>query len=87
MRAVLAFALLLLSSAALAGPQCTTEPAEKWLPEDAIRQTASAMAHTILVFKKTDGNCYEIYGKNSAGKRIEIYFNPVTGDIVRQAAR
>src|SRR5712691_5169471 len=75
MRVVLAVAIALLSTAALAGPQCTTEPAGKWLPEDAIRQKAAAMGHTIAVFKKTDG------------KRIEIYFNPVNGDIVRHAAR
>ena len=87
MRIVLALAVASLSTAALAGPQCTTEPAEKWLPEDAIKQKASAMGHSIAVFKKTDGNCYEIYGKNSEGKRIEIYFNPMNGDIVREASR
>lgn len=40
-----------------------------------------AMGHHIAVFKTTKGNCYEVYGKDSAGKNIEIYFNPVTGEV------
>jgi hypothetical protein len=32
----------------------------------------------------TTGNCYEIYGQDKQGKRIEIYFNPITGDVVEE---
>ena len=47
-----------------------------------MKEKVAAMGHHIDVFKTTKGNCYEIYGKDSAGKNIEIYFNPVTGEVV-----
>ena len=42
------------------------------------------MGYVVSVFKKTTGNCYEIYGKNASGKRVEVYFNPVTGEPIKQ---
>lgn len=36
--------------------------------------------YKIKLFKTTGGNCYEIYGWDKAGKKVEIYFNPVTGE-------
>jgi hypothetical protein len=80
-------ALMTISSAALAGPQCTTQPATEWLPAEEMKNKIVAMGHKIDVFKTTKGNCYEIYGKDNAGRLIEIYFNPVTGEIVRQASQ
>ena len=35
-------------------------------------------------FKTTKGNCYEIYGKDKAGQKVEIYYNPVDGSIVKE---
>jgi hypothetical protein len=32
---------------------------------------------------KISGNCYEIYGYTKDGQKAEVYFNPVTGDIVK----
>jgi hypothetical protein len=72
----------LASSAALAGPQCTTEPSSKWLAPEVVKGKIAAMGHRISVFKTTKGNCYEVYGKDSAGKNVEIYFSPVTGEVM-----
>jgi len=83
MRILLAIAAVLISSPALAGPHCTDEPESKWLPEAEFREQIQSMGHEISVLKKTAGNCYEIYGKDAAGVRIEIYFNPITAEIVR----
>lgn len=30
------------------------------------------------------GRCYEIYGTDKAGKKVEIYFDPVSGKPVEQ---
>ena len=35
----------------------------------------------IRSFKVTE-SCYEIYGSNRQNKLVEVYFNPITGDIV-----
>ena len=40
--------------------------------------------YTIDKFKVTDGNCYEIYGEDKGGVKVEIYFNPVDGEAVEE---
>lgn len=81
MRVVLAvLSLTLFSAGAFAGPKCNPAPQDKWLTESEMKAKAIAMGYSINVFKKTAGNCYEIYGKNAEGKRVEVYFNPVTGE-------
>jgi len=82
MRTAFAVLLCVVSSSAFASPRCTSEPASRWLAPDAMKEKVLAMGHHIDVFKTTKGNCYEVYGKNSAGKNIEIYFDPVTGEVV-----
>ena len=83
MRIKLALALLVVSSPALAGPQCTTEPESKWLTKADMMERIAKTSYSVDVFKKTSGNCYEIYGKDESGKRVEVYFHPITGEIVK----
>jgi hypothetical protein len=33
---------------------------------------------------KQPGTCYEIYGTNKEGKKVEVYFNPVDASIVKE---
>jgi hypothetical protein len=84
MRIMIAALLFSVSSSALASPQCTTEPSSKWIAPEAVKVKVAAMGHRIDVFKTTKGNCYEVYGKDSAGRDVEIYFNPVTGNVVEE---
>ncbi len=69
---------------ALADPQCTNEAKDKWKDQKTFKEGLVADGYKIKKFKVTKTNCYEIYGKNKAGKKVEIYFNPVTGDIVKE---
>jgi hypothetical protein len=52
-----------------------------------MKQRVATLGYRVSVFRQTPGNCYEIYGRNSEGKRVEIYFEPVTGSVVRQTVR
>lgn len=79
----LAATIALLAGSAWAAPECTQEPQSKWLPEKQMKERILGEGYTIKRFL-VSGNCYEIYGKNKAGKNVEIYFNPVTGAIVKQ---
>ncbi|MBN8714313.1 MAG: PepSY domain-containing protein [Xanthomonadales bacterium] len=81
--APLFLAAALLSAAAVAAPQCTTAPRAQWLTEAAIKQQVLDQGYTIKVFQ-VSGNCYEIYGKDKAGKNVEIYFDPTDGHIVKK---
>jgi hypothetical protein len=85
MRRLLAIVLLAISAGpALAGPTCTSEPKQRWLSESAMKAKISEMGYNYRVFKVTTGNCYEIYGRNKTGERIEIYFHPITGHVVEE---
>ena len=88
MRTLLALAILAVAGPAFAGPHCTSEPRSNWQPKDAFKKKiVSASEYKVAVFKVTKGNCYEIYGRDKAGKRVEVYFHPVTGAVVKSQAR
>ncbi|MCO5143008.1 MAG: PepSY domain-containing protein [Oligoflexia bacterium] len=74
----------LISSHAFAGPDCTTEPKEKWQDQKAFQENLKKEGYKIKKFKVTKGNCYEIYGWNKEGKKVEIYFNPISGEHVKE---
>jgi len=57
-------------------------PKEEWGSEDTLKQALTEEGYTIKKFK-VDGNCYEIYGRNKQGKKVEIYFDTKTLEIVK----
>ncbi|WP_205919105.1 PepSY domain-containing protein [Rhizobium binae] len=84
LKTIIAVAIVALAPAlALASPSCTKEPKSKWMPEAAMKAKIDALGYKVKTFEIT-GNCYEIYGKDKEGKRAEVYFNPVSGDIVQK---
>ena len=69
--------------AAQASPKCTTEAKEKWMSEDAMKAKVATLGYERIKTFKVSGNCYEIYGYTKDGKKAEVYFNPVNGDVVK----
>lgn len=80
---LVAFVALTSLSAVHAAVECTKEPVSKWKDQAAFQKELEAK-YEIKKFKVTAGNCYEIYGWDKEKKKVEIYFNPVTGAIVKQ---
>lgn len=79
--------LLLLGLAGCAGEettQCTTQPVASWLDADEFQQSLLDQGYQINVFKITEGNCYEIYGFDPEQIKVEIYYNPVDGSVVKR---
>jgi hypothetical protein len=74
---------LLIPALAQAAPQCTAEPKEKWMPEEIMKAKVGALGYARIKTFKVSGNCYEIYGYTKDGKKAEVYFNPVSGDVVK----
>ncbi|ADH90463.1 conserved hypothetical protein [Ancylobacter novellus DSM 506] len=68
---------------AAAGAACTTEAKEKWLTEDAMKAKVTEMGYQKIKTFKVSGSCYEIYGFTKDNKKAEVYFNPVTGAVVK----
>lgn len=69
---------LLAAGAAVAGPRCNV-PKDKWMKEADFRAMVDKQGYQIKTFKVSSGQCYEIYGFDKSGKKVEIYFDPATG--------
>ena len=78
--AILLTSILLAAPMSFAKKSCTDQPKDKWMSEDAFKKMVEAQGYTIKKFKQP-GTCYEIYGTNKEGKKVEIYFNPVDGSV------
>jgi len=72
-----------LAGTAHAKKSCTDQPKDKWMSESAFKAKVEEQGFTIRKFKQP-GTCYEIYGSNKEGKKVEIYFNPVDASIVKE---
>lgn len=72
-----------IAAPALAGPTCTA-PRTHWQDEAAFKSRLEAQGYQIKTFKVSKGQCYEIYGFDKSGKKVEIYFDPVTAAVVEQ---
>lgn len=65
------------------GTECTSAPQSEWMDQEAFKSQLLNEGYTINEFKVTDGNCYEIYGYDADDKKVEIYFSPVDGSVVK----
>jgi hypothetical protein len=70
------------SKAAFAKADCTAHPKSEWIKESDARAQLEAQGYKIKKFK-VDGNCYEIYGHNKDGKKVEIYYDTKTLAVVK----
>lgn len=85
MRKLLLIALTTLAaSSAFAKTECTTAPKEQWQDQQAFQENLKAQGYTIKKFKVTAGQCYEIYGFDKDKRKVEIYFDPVSGKVVKE---
>ena len=82
MRKLALVILLGFSSAAFASAKCEKHPKEEWMKQDEAKARLESQGYKIRKFK-VDGNCYEIYGHDKQGKRVEIYFDTKTLDVVK----
>jgi hypothetical protein len=80
MKHIILISALMLSSFAFAKKTCTDQPKEKWMTEEAFKKMVTDQGYKISKFKQP-GSCYEIYGTDKDGKKVEIYFNPVDGSV------
>ena len=64
---------------ALATGKMTCESGDKstWKSKDALREKITADGWKVRRVK-VDGGCYEVYGKDPEGRRVEAYFDPLT---------
>lgn len=73
--------IIAISTAALAEPTCHA-PKEKWMKQADFKQSLEAKGYKVKTLKVTNG-CYEIYGLDKDGKRVELSFDPVSGALAK----
>ncbi|HEX5804761.1 MAG TPA: PepSY domain-containing protein [Macromonas sp.] len=78
-----ALVLALGTTAVFAGPTCNV-PKDKWMKEADFKAQLESQGYQIKTFKVSKGQCYEIYGKNKAGQKVEIYFDPATAAVLKE---
>lgn len=83
MSAAVAASALIIAGSAAAAPACTTAPKAQWLTEAQMKAKVAALGYTKVKVFQVSGSCYEIYAYNKAGKKAEVYFNPVNGAVVQ----
>ncbi len=70
--------LLVITSAQATGlATCDSGPKESWQPQAKLEQMLKDKGWTVRRVKE-DGGCYEVYGLDDKGQRVEAYFHPLT---------
>lgn len=83
MKKALFVTIALLSSAtAFAGTTCQKYPQSQQIPKAKFQQQLKEQGYQIKKFKMSD-NCYEMYGRDKQGRKVEIYFDTKTGKPVK----
>ena len=82
------FALsVLLASVAGIGSAAAAEtcsvPQAEWQAKEALQQKLEADGWKIKTIK-IDQGCYEVYGTDAAGKRMETYFDPKSFEVMKE---
>ena len=80
---ILIAAIALTGLSAQAKKNCTDLPKDKWMKEEDFKAKVEGLGYKIRKFKQP-GSCYEIYGQNKDGKKVEVYFNPVDATVVKE---
>lgn len=52
-------------------------PQDQWRPVEELKADLTAQGWTISNVKTEDG-CYEVYATDETGKKVEIFFDPLT---------
>lgn len=73
--------IIALSTAALAEPSCNV-PKDKWMKQADFKHNMETQGYKVKTLKVTNG-CYEIYGLDKSGKRVEQSFDPATGALAK----
>jgi len=61
--------------------KCEPIPKEEWKPQAELERKLKNEGWTISRVKIENG-CYEVYGKNATGKKMETFFHPKTFEVV-----
>jgi hypothetical protein len=63
--------------------KCTSAAQSSWMSEDATRDLLKQQGYQeVREINVTEGNCYDVYGIDAQGEKVEVYLNPTNGNLV-----
>ena len=63
--------------------KCTDADQAKWMSEDAAKDMLMKQGFKeVKDVEVTDGHCYEVYGVDAKGEKVELYLDPTDGHVV-----
>ena len=63
--------------------KCTSAAKSAWMSEDATKDLLKQQGYQeVRKIKVTEGNCYEVYGIDAKGEKVEVYLDPTSGNLV-----
>ena len=63
--------------------KCTSAAQSAWMSEDATKDLLKQQGYQeVRKIKVTEGNCYEVYGIDAKGDKVEVYLDPTNGNLV-----
>jgi hypothetical protein len=76
----LAMALALAAEANAGEENRDSAPKTAWLAKDAVKSKLTDLGYSVRKIEAEDGR-YEVKATDKEGKKVELYVNPVTGEI------
>lgn len=61
--------------------RCGTIPRTEWIGVEDIARKATELGYQVSGVDEEDG-CWEVEGRDRDGRRVDVYFQPVTGEVV-----
>jgi hypothetical protein len=58
-------------------------PEAEWQPKETLQKKLESDGWVVKTIKVDEG-CYEVYGKDAAGKRMETYFDPKSFQVMKE---
>ena len=63
--------------------KCTSAAQSAWMSQDATKELLTKQGYQeVRKIKVTEGNCYEVYGIDAKGEKVEVYLDPTNGNLV-----
>lgn len=81
-RSLFALAACAATAPAFAADLCKGGPRESWMTREELTARLAEMGHAKPFLGIEDG-CYEAKIVTAEGKRVEIYIDPVSGEVVK----
>ncbi|KGF68066.1 hypothetical protein LL06_18660 [Hoeflea sp. BAL378] len=75
-------ALVAPATAFASSSSCPDLPRDQWMSDAQITEKAKGLGYEVRSIKAEDG-CLEAYAIDAKGKRVEVYFHPGTGEVLR----